>query len=383
MKLTEAAEVGSFLDVIQILTLKTYTEHEFYKSLVCLIENYDETKMLKYFFSAGVDNEKAASYLKCKLTDRALQSGNLELFKLAVLNGEEVDCDDLMEYILDGETVESFEILSLLLATAKLTDINKAIEIAENNECFRIAIFLRRILGENIENIDNNYRILGEGADGCVITPDFEEGEGFVTKVYRNDRDAFNEYQIYKRLPKEGPYINPEEVKLVVTTEPQKIIVDYLSRNLDSKMSDYRLLMPKFEGKTFQYLIYNFNGLVEWGVIMYQFLVFCNDLTEFKNNLGFNHGDLHPENIIFTSDKRFIMIDLVRSYFDDSDKVLRHIHLGMNLQGLSKYAYTLLKYGNRKPEIREFLESKGIIVDMNLQYDYDILGKLVDVLQHM
>ena len=111
--------------------------------------------------------------------------------------------------------------------------IDRAIDIAYEVGANETAMFLENYKNETttIENI-----VLGSGADASVIYPSFSGEKDFVSKISQDKYNIVNEYQIYKKLPVEGPYLNTQKVRLEKLAETEKIKCLQLSEKLNSKL---------------------------------------------------------------------------------------------------------------------------------------------------
>lgn len=215
-------------------------------------------------------------------------------------------------------------------------------------------------------------------------TKDSDVCEKFVSKISKNQYEIINEYSTYLKLPKSKHILDSSLVRLSKINDSQKIIGSILSKMNDFIFSDYQLLLPKYDGETlaqwfekyfdsdksYGYTTYKSElsypkqiiSFDEWFHVITEYLKLVNFVKQVKLNCGFNHADLHGNNIVLTNNT-VIMIDFSRSYFDELKigNLLHNQRQRTDGDILKIYFEKLLLLGCYNTEISNYLVLNGII----------------------
>jgi hypothetical protein len=327
-KLFKAVEDNNINDTFNILRNNKFDEADYYRAFLKAVRrNYH--KIMTYFFAIGIDlliakkyiikkyenHEPGATVLLYAFTNS--EHSTIELILSQPNSEPEYDNSLALFYAV---VLNNLEICKLILLTGKCdfnymrkNEHNSALSYAIKNKYNNIIELFTE--SEHI----SRFTILGQGSEGCIISPATNGDINYVSKIGGIDSTLEHEYNIYQKLPDGGPYFNKKDISLILLDKNNKDELSNICGNVNYYSSNLQLIMPKFKGIIFgKYLDqYYKSGPKEWYDLMIICITFKNQVYELNNTFKFTHGDLRLEDNIVYEDGKLMMIDFGYSFFNN------------------------------------------------------------------
>lgn len=361
---------------------KNIKERDLHIAFLSAIQNAD-VKLVSYFLTYGIDLIKAKRYIFGNKTVllKSMDNPNIDIIRLLIARPDseiefEASNGNILTYAIKQH---NHEVCKLILLTGKI----KSDYV--NSEGESLLDIAKEYLNDNITNLIANkpfsseYSLIGSGIEGYIIFPAFDHSEKFVSKLSRNNNDdLIHEYDIYKRLPKDGPYVNPDDVQLYEIDSSGK----YQASELCEFNCTKHLVLPKFEGVvlydiTRKYGVTTddnnaFFTLCEY-ITFDDWIKLARALSKFnilmgilKSDYKFTHGDLNLNNMVYinnkeTNDGEILMYDFGFSFFGNTQYKVESAE--NDDEHLKRLNIIILLIGIRNPEISKYLIEYDTIDD--------------------
>ena len=320
--LSDAVDNENHLEVYRLLRNKhLISEREYYKSFIRCIPKRN-LRIFTYFLASGIDLILARDYTYNNQTVlfECLQIPNSNFAEMIVLRSDaEIEyTDENGSALFYAISSERYQLCKLLLLTGKIDlsyeneDGETVMSLAENIGNDKI---IRLLKGKNFKS---EHKVLGCGIEGCVIYPAFNNDLNSVSKLSSSSASLEHEYDIYQKLPKDGPYFNKDDILLLPLEKKDKIETVELCNNITEYSSNFQLIMPRINGITMEECLLNMENKTpksnEWINLVNDILILYKEV-ESLNDIDFTHGDLNPGNIVYHNEQ-LIMIDFGFSFFN-------------------------------------------------------------------